>query len=102
MKSYDEIASSIFKRRDEYIANQNRKKRIVIITIASALCCSMVLIISHGLWKNGFFSNDIPISDSLQNSSNNYIIIFLICKLQYMLKTLLFLQISVILKKKVI
>lgn len=72
MKSYDEIASSIFKRRDEYIANQNRKKRIVIITIASALCCSMVLIISHGLWKNGFFSNDIPISDSLQNSSNNY------------------------------
>lgn len=71
MKSYDEIANNIFERRDEYIAKQKRKKRIIIGTVTPVLCCCIGLITSFGLWKSGFFSNNIPISDSSQNVSDN-------------------------------
>ncbi len=70
MKNYDEIANSIFERRDEYIAKHKRKKRII-GTVAPVLCCCIVLITSFGLWKSGLFSNNIPISDSSQNASDN-------------------------------
>ena len=75
MKSYDEIAKSVFERRDKYIAKQKRKKRTIIYTVTSILCCCIVLITSFGLWKSSFFSSNIPILDSSQNvseSSNNY------------------------------
>lgn len=71
MKSYDEIANNIFKRRDEYIENQKRKKRFIIITVTPVLCCCIVLITSAGLWKSGLFSNNIPVSDGSQNVSDN-------------------------------
>jgi len=75
MKSYDEIANNIFERRDKYIAKQKRKKRIIIYTVTPALCCCIVSITSLGLWKIGFFSNKIPVSDNsqtvLDTSDNN-------------------------------
>lgn len=71
MKSYDEIANNIFKRRDEHIAKQKRKKRIIINTVTPILGCYIVLITSFGLWKSGFFSNNTPISESSQNVSDN-------------------------------
>ncbi len=70
MKSYDEIANSIFERRDKYVAKQKRKKQIIICTVTPAICCCIVLITSFGLWKNGFFSDDINYSDGLQNVSD--------------------------------
>ncbi len=70
MKSYDEIANSIFERRNKYVAKQKRKKRIIICTVTPAICCCIVLITSFGLWKNGFFSDDINYSDGLQNVSD--------------------------------
>lgn len=71
MKSYEEIANNVFERRDKYIVNKKRKKRIIINTITPILCCCIVLIVGFGLWENGMFSNNIPISDSSQNTSNN-------------------------------
>lgn len=74
MKSYDEIANSVFERRDKYIANIKRKKRIIISIVTPVICCCIVLITSFGLRNNEFFSNNIPVSDSSQNtcdSSNN-------------------------------
>lgn len=71
MKNHDEIANSIFERRDKYIATQKRKKRIIISTVTPALCCCIVIITSFILWKIGIFSSNIPVIDNSQNISDN-------------------------------
>lgn len=72
MKNYDEIANSVFERRDKYIVNKKRKKRIIISTVTPAICCCIVLITSLNLWNNGFFDNSIPVIDNSQNTSDNW------------------------------
>lgn len=69
MKSYNEIANSVFERRDKHIAKQKRKKRIITSVVAPALCCCIVIIISLTLWEIGFFNNNMPVIDN--NSSSN-------------------------------
>lgn len=71
MKSYEEIAKIVFKRRDEYIAKQKKKKRIIISTSVSALCC--VLLLSLGLLTNHFLGGGVPVADngSKNTSSDN-------------------------------
>lgn len=71
MKSYKEIANSVFERRDKHIAAQKRKKRIFISVAAPALCCCIVAITSFALWKNGIFNDNIPTVDNSQNVSDN-------------------------------
>lgn len=71
MKNYNEIANSVFERRDKHIAMQKRKKRIVISVVAPALCCCIVIITSFTLWEIGFFNNNIPVIDNSQNVSDN-------------------------------
>ena len=71
MKSYNEIANSVFERRDKHIAMQKRKKRIIISVVAPALCCCIVIITSFTLWEIGFFNNNIPVIDNSQNVSDN-------------------------------
>ena len=56
MKNYNEIAANVFKRRDEYIAKQRTKKRII-ATVAPTLCFALVLALSFTLFKSGFFNN---------------------------------------------
>ena len=70
MKSYDEIANSIFERRDKYIENQ-RKKRIIVSIVTSVTCCGIVLIAGFGLWISGIYGNNIPVIDNSQNVSDN-------------------------------
>ncbi len=64
MKSYKEIANSIFERRDKYIATQNSRKQIIISIVTPLICCCVVLITS-------FFINNIPVLDSSQNASDS-------------------------------
>ena len=71
MKSYNEIANSVFERRDKHIAMQKRKKRIIISVVAPALCCCIVIITSFTLWEIGFFNSNIPVIDNSQNVSDN-------------------------------
>jgi len=71
MKSYNEIANSVFERRDKHIAMQKRKKRIIISVVAPTLCCCIVIITSFTLWEIGFFNNNIPVIDNSQNVSDN-------------------------------
>lgn len=71
MKSYDEIANSIFERRDKYITTQKRKRRIIISTVAPTLCCCIVIITSFKLWEIGFFNNNIPVIYNSENVSDN-------------------------------
>ena len=68
MKSYEEIANNVFKRRDKYIANKKRKKRIIASIIIPTVYC-IGLIIGLGLWQNGFFNN-IPVLKDPQNVLN--------------------------------
>ncbi|MBR2921951.1 MAG: hypothetical protein IKC10_01375 [Alphaproteobacteria bacterium] len=71
MKSYDEIANSVFERRNKYIAAQKKKKRIIVSIVVPALCCCIVIITSFGLWKSGFFSSNIPVTDNSQSMPGN-------------------------------
>ncbi len=71
MKSYNEIANSVFERREKHIAMQKRKKRIIISVVAPTLCCCIVIITSFTLWEIGFFNSNIPVIDNSQNVSDN-------------------------------
>lgn len=71
MKSYDEIANVIFKRRDEYIKRQKAKKKKIINTTTTIICCCLVFAVGFGLIENGMFKNIVPIADSSQNSFDN-------------------------------
>ncbi len=74
MKSYDEIANSIFERRDVYIAKQKKKKRIILAVAIPSLFCCFVLVLSFGLLKSDFFNNISKKSSetaAVDSSSNN-------------------------------
>lgn len=73
MKNYDEIANSVFERREKYIAKQKRKKQIIIGIITPVICCCVVIIACFGLWKSENFSRNIPVIDidNPQNVSDN-------------------------------
>lgn len=63
MKSYKEIAANVLKRRDEYLARQKRKKRMVKASVASVAGCCIVLTACYGLWESGAFDGRIPIAN---------------------------------------
>lgn len=71
MKSYDEIANSVFERRDKYTATQKRKKRIIISIVTPVVCCGIVLTAGFGLWRNGFFNSNIHTSSSKPDLSDS-------------------------------
>lgn len=71
MKSYNEIANSVFERRDKHIAMQKRKKRIIISVVTPALCCCIVIITSFTLWEIGFFNNSTNSSNSSQDNNSS-------------------------------
>ena len=71
MKSYDEIAKRVFERRDIYIKNKTKQKRIIISIISPTICCSILLIVCLTAMSKDIFNKNIPISNESQNSSNN-------------------------------
>ncbi len=66
MKSYEEIANNVFKRRDEYIAKQKRKKKIIISTATAMFCC-VIVVAGFGLYKNADADHNFSLVDSSQN-----------------------------------
>lgn len=64
MKRYEEIANAVFKRREEYLAKQKKKKRVVLSLVASTMCAGAVLTITVGLWAGGVFRSQIPVTES--------------------------------------
>ncbi len=69
MKNYQEIAKTIFKKRDEYIAKQKKKKRVLLATVIPSVVCCVVLLIGLGLWQDGALDSDILV-DTPPPSSN--------------------------------
>lgn len=60
MKSYEEIAESVFKRRDEYF-EKKRKKRIVMIRSLTAVAgTAAMLLLGIGIWNNKDIRNAAP------------------------------------------
>ncbi len=51
MKNRDEMANSLFERRDRYVAEQKRKKTIVTRTAISMCCVCLVTLLGLGLHK---------------------------------------------------
>lgn len=50
MKDYNEIASELFERRDEYVKERKRKTKRAVTAGVSALCAAAV-VIGVGVWK---------------------------------------------------
>jgi hypothetical protein len=71
MKSYTEIANSVFERRDLYIKNKKRQKRIIISTITPTISCYVILVVSLALFNKDIFYNKTPIFNESQSSSHN-------------------------------
>jgi len=68
MKNYKEVADAVFKRRDEYVAKQKKKRKTVITTLASLFCACIVLTIGFGMWQSGFLKDKIPHTEGLHNT----------------------------------
>lgn len=55
MKSCDEMVNSLFERREQYITEQRKKRKVVIRTVTSMCCVCMVALLGFGAWKGGVF-----------------------------------------------
>lgn len=55
MKNCDEMVNSLLERREEYVAEQRRKRKVVTRTITSMCCVCMVALLGFGAWKGGVF-----------------------------------------------
>lgn len=52
MKSYKEVAESVFERRDRYIAEKKRKRAVIRKTATVGLSFCIVVLAGVGLWNN--------------------------------------------------
>lgn len=57
MKSYDELTNNLLERRDCYVAEQKKKRKIV-ISATTSLCLAALLAV--GMWQGGIFEAAPP------------------------------------------
>ena len=53
MKNYNEIAKSVFERRDNYVAEKKARMKIVKHTVSAVGYCCLVALLGFGTWKSG-------------------------------------------------
>ena len=72
MKSYREIADSVFARRDAYIIEQRRKKQVIARTTVSVGSVALVSLAGFALFKNDAFHDAplISVSDTTTTVTN--------------------------------
>ena len=67
MKNYDEITNGLLERRDQYVAEQ-KKRRKTAVTVTTSLCCfCLVALLGFGAWNGGMFGTTPP--DRIKDSS---------------------------------
>ncbi len=72
MKNYNEMAESIFERRDKYNAERrNTVKKIKNVT-ACAVCCCLVTLLGIVIWKSGSGTVPPTVSDKVNNKEILY------------------------------
>lgn len=73
MKSYREIADSVFARRDEYVIQQRKKKQTITRATASVGSVALVSLAGFALFKNDAFREAPPLSDGAPTTTTNAI-----------------------------
>lgn len=58
MKNYKDMADAVFRRRDEYVASVNRKKKIALNAGISLCTICLAILGAFGIWKTGVLSPD--------------------------------------------
>ena len=72
MKSYDETTNNLLERRDRYVTEQKYKRKKV-ISIATSVCCLLVItIIGLGVWQSELFVPDRTSDDALYPGVKDY------------------------------
>ena len=73
MKSYREIADSVFARREQYVIAQRKKKQLVTRVTASVGSVALVSLASFALFKSDAFRETPPISDGGATTTTTHI-----------------------------
>lgn len=62
MKSYNEIAENILKRRDKYVAEKKKKRKKIVLTLFPLLCLCITAVIGIKIWRN---NSPVQLDDAL-------------------------------------
>ena len=68
MKNSEEMVNSLFERREQYNAEQKRKRSIITRTVTSMCCVCLVALLGFGMWQGGMFNTtppNQPVEDAL-------------------------------------
>jgi len=60
MKDYNEIANSVFQRREEYLKEKKRKKALILRNATVALSCCIMIAVGIGIWNIGLLKDIKP------------------------------------------
>lgn len=55
MKTCEEMVKSLCERRDRYVGEQKRKRKVIDRAVATVCCFSLVVLLGFGLWQSGMF-----------------------------------------------
>lgn len=53
MKSYNEVAESVFERRENYLAEKKARTKIIKRTVSAVSCCCLVALLGFGVLHSG-------------------------------------------------
>lgn len=75
MKNCDEMVNSLLERRDQYAAEQKRKRKVITRTVTSMCCMCLVILLSFGMCQIGMFDKTPPVTldDSINIGEKDYI-----------------------------
>lgn len=75
MKSCDEMVNSLLERRNQYIAEQKQKRKVLTRTVTSICCVCLVVLLGFGVWKGGMLNDQPPttLDDSINISEKDYV-----------------------------
>lgn len=68
MKNCDEMVNSLLERREQYITEQKRKRKVITRTVTSMCCVCLVALLGFGMWQGGMFNttpSDQIVEDAL-------------------------------------
>lgn len=76
MKSYNEVAESVFERRENYLAEKKARTKIIKRTVSAVSCCCLVALLGFGVLHSGILEQtpsvlgDMDVdSETLQNGT---------------------------------
>lgn len=61
MKNCNEMVNSLFERREKYIAEQKKNRKVITHTVTSVCCICLIVLFGFGIWKTEIFKNLSPI-----------------------------------------